>query len=151
MNSFIRLGFLPHFHNLALLTLRLLVGVSLFYKHGLEKITGFSQMAQHFPDPLHLGVKVSLGYALFSDAVCSALIVMGLGTRWAALFVAINTAVAFVFVHRMHLAGEHNGEIAWLYLAAALALFFAGAGKFSVDHGMSSHGGEARRRAKSGR
>ena len=148
MNSFIRLSFLPQAQNLALLTLRVLVGTSLFLSHGLEKIRGFSQMAQHFPNPLHLGAPSSLAFALVSDALCSLLLVIGLATRWAALIIAINTGVAFALVHKMHLSGEHNGELAWLYLAASLTLFFAGAGKFSIDHGLSSHGNENYREAR---
>jgi len=142
MNSFIRLSFLPHAQNLALLTLRVLVGASLFLSHGLEKIKGFSQMVQHFPNPLHIGAHSSLAFALISDAVCSLLLIIGLGTRWAALFIAINTGVAFTLVHKMRLSGEHNGELAWLYLAASLTLFFAGAGEFSVDHGLAGHATE---------
>jgi len=142
MNSFLRLSFLPHAHNLAVLLLRVFMGTSLFLRHGLEKITGFSEMVKHFPDPLGIGAQWSLGFALISDALCSLLLIIGLGTRWAAFIIAVNTAVAFVFVHRMHLAGEHNGEVAWMYLAASLALFLSGAGKFSVDHGLASHGSE---------
>jgi putative oxidoreductase len=142
MNSFIRLGFLPHAHNLSLLLLRVFIGTSLFLRHGLEKILGFSEMVKHFPDPLGLGAQWSLGFALISDAMCSLLLIIGLGTRWAALIVAVNTAVAFTFVHRLHLSGEHGGELDWLYLAGAMALFLSGAGKFSVDHGLASHGGE---------
>jgi len=148
MNSFIRLSFLPHAQNLALLTLRIFAGASLFIRHGLEKVTGFSQMAQHFPDPLHIGAHSSLAFALLSDAVCSLLLIIGLGTRWAALIIAVNTGVAFTLVHKMRLSGEHNGEVPWLYLAASLALFFAGAGKFSVDHGLADHTGETRRKFK---
>ena len=70
------------------------------------------------------------------------LLIIGLGTRWAAFIIAINTATAFVFVHHLHLSGERSGEVAWIYLAGALALFLSGAGKFSVDHGLASHGGE---------
>ena len=142
MNSFLRLSFLPHAHNLAVLLLRVFMGTSLFLRHGLEKITGFSEMVKHFPDPLGIGAQWSLGFALISDALCSLLLIIGLGTRWAAFIIAVNTAVAFVFVHRMHLSGERNGEVAWMYLAASLALFLSGAGKFSVDHGLASHGSE---------
>jgi len=142
MNSFLRLGFLPHFHNLSLFLLRVFIGTSLFLRHGLEKITGFSEMVQHFPDPLGFGAQWSLGFALISDALCSMLLIIGLGTRWAAFIIVINTATAFLFVHHMHLSGEHSGELAWLYLAGALALFFSGAGKFSIDHGLASHGGD---------
>jgi putative oxidoreductase len=140
MNSFLRLGFIPHFHNLSLLLLRVFIGSSLFLRHGLEKVTRFSQMAQHFPDPLGFGPQGSLGFALVSDAVCSILLIVGLGTRWAAFIIAVNTATAFIFVHRLHLAGERPGELAWLYLAGAVALFLSGAGKFSVDHGLAGHG-----------
>ena len=48
----------------------------------------------------------------------------------------------------MRLPGEHNGELAWLYLAASPTLLFAGAGKFSMDHGLSSHGSEKYREAR---
>jgi len=139
MNSLIRLSFVPHVNNLALLTLRVLVGTSLFLRHGLEKVSGFSQMVQHFPDPLHMGAHWSLTCALLSDAVCSLLLVVGLGTRWAALVIAVNTGVAFTLVHRMHLSGEHNGELAWMYLAVALTLFMTGAGRFSIDQGLAGH------------
>ncbi len=140
MSKFIRLTFLPHAHNLALLLLRVFAGTSLFLRHGLEKVTGFSEMAKHFPNPLGIGAEWSLGYALVSDAVCSLLLIIGLGTRWAALVIAINTGVAFLFVHKMHLGGEHSGEVAWMYLAVSIALFLSGAGKFSVDHGLAGHG-----------
>lgn len=144
MNSFIRLSFLPHGYSLALLVLRAWVGASLFLRHGLEKITGFTQMAQHFPNPVHIGSEWSLAYALFCDAFCSLFLIIGLGTRWAALFIAVNTSIAFLFVHKLHLSGEHGGELAWLYLAAALTLFIAGAGKFSIDHGLGGHVSVAR-------
>ncbi len=90
-------------------------------------------MATHFPDPLHIGARRSLAFAVFSDAVCSLLLVLGLGTRWAALVVAINTGVAFVLVHKFHLWGDGTGELAWIYFGAALTLFIAGGGRFSVD------------------
>lgn len=142
MSAFIRLSFIPHFHNLSLLLLRVFLGTSLFLRHGLEKVTGFSEMVQHFPDPFGLGAQWSLAFALVSDALCSMLVIVGLGTRWAALIIALNTSVAFVFVHRLHLSGEHSGELAWIYWAGSLALFLSGAGKFSIDHGLASHGGE---------
>jgi putative oxidoreductase len=146
MNSFIRLSFLPEAPNLGLLLLRVLVGASLFLGHGFQKVTGFSHMAQHFPNPLHIGAHSSFAFALISDALCSLLLVIGLGTRWAALIIAINTGVAFTLVHKMRFTGEHNGELAWLYLAASLALFCAGAGRFSVDQGLAGHGGKTPRR-----
>lgn len=132
-NSFLELGFLPINHDLALLVLRIMMGVPLFLKHGLEKITNFSQMAAHFPDPVHIGPVPSLAFAMFSDAICSLLIILGLGTRLAALIVAINLVVAFSLVHRFAFFGPHNGELAFVYLGECLTLLIAGGGRFSLD------------------
>lgn len=49
-----------------LLVLRVAVGLSLFLKHGLEKLTGYSRMVQQFPDPIHLGAHASLAFALLT-------------------------------------------------------------------------------------
>lgn len=118
--------------DIGLLLLRIFLGVSLFLKHGLEKLTHFSQMVQHFPDPIHIGVHASLVIALISDGICSLLVVLGLATRIAALIIACNIAVAFYFVHHYAFFTEH-GELMILYIGGALALLFAGAGRFSVD------------------
>jgi DoxX len=60
--------------------LRVWTGFILFTKHGLEKLMHFSQMAQHFPDPLHIGSHPSLAFALLSDAICSILVMLGFAT-----------------------------------------------------------------------
>lgn len=112
------------------------MGVGLFVKHGLEKITNFSQMAAHFPDPIHIGPVPSLAFALLSDAVCSLLIILGLGTRLAALVVVINLAVAYSLVHRFALFGPHNGELAFVYLGGFLTLLLAGGGRFSLERAL---------------
>jgi putative oxidoreductase len=121
--------------DIGLLLLRIFLGVSLFLRHGLEKLTNFSHMAHHFPDPIHIGSHTSLVFALISDGICSILIVLGLGTRIAALIVAVNLAVAFYFVHHYAFFTDH-GELMILYIGGALALLFAGAGRFSVDRKM---------------
>jgi hypothetical protein len=38
-----------------LLALRIVIPGSLILKHGIEKVFTFSTMAQHFPDPIHIG------------------------------------------------------------------------------------------------
>jgi putative oxidoreductase len=115
--------------------LRISVGLTLFLKHGLEKITGFSQMAQQFPDPIHIGVLPSLVIATLSDAVASWFIVAGLFTRWAALYSFLNIAVAFSLVEhaRFFGRGADHGELMVLYLAALLALVACGGGRLSLD------------------
>jgi putative oxidoreductase len=118
-----------------LLLLRLLIAAPLFLRHGVEKLTTFSYMATVFPDPLHIGPVPSLVIAMLSDGICSVLIILGLATRWAALFIFFNIFVAWSFAHHFlfwGVKGEH-GELIVLYLGAMLALFLAGPGKYSVD------------------
>jgi putative oxidoreductase len=62
--------------DLGLLCLHASSCLSLFLKHGWEKPTTFAQMAQHFPDPIHIGPVPILIFALISDAVCSILVLL---------------------------------------------------------------------------
>ncbi len=134
--------FVPHSADLGLLALRIWVGASLFLKHGFEKPTNFSQMAAHFPDPLHIGPVPSLIFALCSDAVCSILVMLGLATRWAAALIFVNIFVAWSLVHHFQFFGHgaDHGEVVVLYLGAYLALAIAGPGRYSVDHRFLSRG-----------
>lgn len=115
-----------------LLVLRVGLGATLFLKHGLEKLTHFSQMSSHFPNPIGIGSHASLIYALISDAICSLLVLLGLGTRAASLIVVVNLGVAFYFVHHLAFRSEH-GELVTVLLAGFLALIFTGAGHLSLD------------------
>jgi putative oxidoreductase len=128
-------GFVPHNVDLGLLALRIWVGASLFLRHGFEKPTNFSQMAAHFPDPLHIGAVPSLMFALVSDAVCSILVMLGVATRWAAAVIFVNIFVAWSLVHHFQFFGRgaDHGELMVLYLGVYLALAIAGPGRYSVD------------------
>ena len=131
--KFLHLNFFPRSADAALLALRLWYGLSLLLLHGWEKLASFSSMAPKFPDPLHLGHTPSLALAVFGEAVCSTLLVLGLFTRVAALGAGITMGVAFWIVNAHSLTPGGWGEISFLYLGAQVALFLAGAGKFSVD------------------
>ena len=119
--------------SLALLILRLWLGLTLLINHGVTKVKTFSDMAPNFPDPLGVGHQGSLALVVFAEVVFSLLLVGGLVTRFAALAGAINMTVAFVVVHKTALSGAHSGELAFIYLAGFVTLFIAGAGKFSFD------------------
>lgn len=127
-----------------LLALRLFTALPLFLKHGTEKLFRFSHMAQHFPDPLHIGVLPSLLFATLSDGICTLLLMLGLATRWAALVIFINIFVALAFVHHFAIFGPQgdHGELMLLYLGATFALFLAGPGKYSVDAVLDKAGEE---------
>ena len=134
------MGFFPRKVDCGLLALRLIAAIPLFLKHGTEKLFRFQHMAQHFPNPLHIGVLPSLLFATLSDGICSLLIMAGFATRWAALVCFINILVAMVFVHHFAIFGPQgdHGEAMLLYLGAMAMLILAGAGKYSVDGRMES-------------
>ena len=122
--------------SIGLLVLRTCIGISLFLKHGLEKLTGYSIMVQHFPDPIHIGAHASLAFAL-SDGVCSLLVVLGLGTRPAAAVICVNLLTAFFFVHHAALFSNGHVELVWVYVTVFASLLITGAGRLSVDAHLS--------------
>jgi putative oxidoreductase len=115
-----------------LLVLRL-AGLSLFLKHGWEKLSGYSTMVQHFPDPIHVGAHAGLAFALLSDGICSVLVLIGLATRPAAVVILINLLVAFSFVHHAAYFSNPHVELVVLLLLIFATLLFTGPGRFSVD------------------
>jgi putative oxidoreductase len=119
--------------NIALLVLRLWIGLEMLLLHGVDKFANFKTLAPTFPDPLGVGHTASLALAVFAEVFVSALIVLGLFTRLGALVLIIDMTVAFVFVHKLALSGEHGGELAFLYLLAYVVLFVAGPGRISAD------------------
>ena len=119
--------------NLGLLVLRVWLGVAILANHGWDKLVHFNQMAGKFPDLLGIGSTGNLALALFAEFFCGALLVIGLVTRFAALVLAINLAVAFCLVHKMAMSGQHSGELAFIYLAGFVTLLIAGPGRYSAD------------------
>jgi len=123
------------YQDAGLLALRITVASPLLIKHGLEKVLTFSAMAQHFPDPIHIGPVPSLVIAALADFVCTILLILGLATRWAALFSLGNLFVAWAFVHNFTFFGEAggHGELIVVYMGVMLTLALAGPGRYSVD------------------
>jgi putative oxidoreductase len=128
------LSFLPKSSNAGLLILRLSVGLSMLLLHGRDKLLNFSATAEKFPALFGMSSTVNAGLAVFAEVVCSALLILGLFTRFAALMLAITMGTAFFIIHKSSLiAGPGSGELALVYLVAYVTLLFTGAGKFSVD------------------
>lgn len=129
----LQLDFLPRSVDAALLILRLWFGLMMF-THGWAKITGFSEMSKQFPDIIGIGSTPALVLAIFGEAVCALLLVLGLFTRFAAAVLIGVMSVAFFIAHKASLApGPGSGELAFIYLGAFIALLVAGAGRFSLD------------------
>lgn len=137
MKKFLTLEFLPRSVDLGLLVLRIGLGASLFALHGWGKLKGlvgvFGGGEVHFPNVLGIGSLATLILAVFAEIVCSTLVILGLWTRFAAVFVIATTGCAFVFAHKMALTGPRNGELPFLFLIGFVVLLLAGAGKYSFD------------------
>jgi putative oxidoreductase len=135
-------------NSVGLLILRLGVGGYMF-SHGWGKLQMlFAGDFDKFADPIGLGKELSLVLVALAEGVCSLLVMVGLGTRFAAVPVVIAMGVAAFVAHgsdpwsmgeaaRQFLAGESKSwaskEPALLFLIPFLALVFTGAGKFSID------------------
>jgi len=142
--------------DVGLLIFRVMLSASLFAHHGWEKVSGFSQMSQHFMDPLHIGAMPSLAYAAFADGICAVLVILGLATRAASFFILFNLAVVFFVVHNalglgflasapmpampgmqgppaMPGGGGDHVELVFCYLAGYLLLTLVGGGSLGLD------------------
>lgn len=118
--------------SLGLLWLRVLGGLGIAY-HGYGKIfeghvAGLSQAAAKmgFPAPLAFAWAAAL-----SEFAGGLLLVLGLGTRFAAFFVFATMSTA-VFIHH-RLDPLQVKELALAYWTIAGALIAAGGGCFSLD------------------
>jgi len=99
--------------------------------HGLPKIALLEAEPVVFMDFMGLGAKMSLLLAIFAEVVCSVLIILGLGTRVAAIPLIITMMVAVFIVHSSDPFSTQ--EMGLLYLFGYLLLLIMGSGKYSMD------------------
>ena len=99
--------------------------------HGWGKLMSYGEMSANFPDPLGIGNALSLGAAVFAEVVCSALVMLGLATRFFVLPLVFTMIVAAFVVH----GGDPfaTKELALIYLGAFALLYFTGPGSLSID------------------
>jgi putative oxidoreductase len=129
------------FPSLGLLLYRVAFGGMMLVGHGWPKLMAFSEKAATFPDPLGIGSTMSMAGAVAGEVACAALLVLGLGTRLAALPIAFTMGVAAFAIHAegaLFLPAAGAKEPALLYLAAFTLLFFTGPGRFSIDRILSA-------------
>lgn len=117
------------------LILRVALGI-LILLHGIAKLKGgvgfvSSQLTSHGLPPI-------LAYGVYiGEVIAPALIIIGFFTRPAAWIVAVNMLFAFYLVHMGDLSaltkqGGWQLELQGMFLAAAVAVGFLGAGGFSL-------------------
>jgi putative oxidoreductase len=124
----------------ALLLLRVLTSLLLFYKHGAEKLFAYQHMYAVFThphplgnfDPIGIGKSYSLWVALFSDGICSVFVMLGLFTRISTIVILMNIMVSFFLV--FHGVNNDHGELILLYTIIMSVIFLAGPGKISLDN-----------------
>ncbi|MBK8518397.1 MAG: DoxX family protein [Saprospiraceae bacterium] len=115
-----------------LLLLRLGVGIFML-THGMGKYSKlFAEGPIKFADPIGVGVTASLALAFFAEVFCSILLILGLGTRLAAVPLLITMLVAALIVHANDGFGKQ--ELPLMYSTIYLAIAIAGAGKISIDN-----------------
>lgn len=118
-------------NDIGLLILRVGLGAFILIGHGWGKLAGFGELAGNFPDPIGLGSTASLVLAIFAEVLCALLIIIGLGTRFAAAPLLVTMLVAAFVVH----ADDpwNKKEFALLYAIPFLTLLFTGGGRFALD------------------
>lgn len=137
MKKLLQMEFLPRNADLGLLVLRVAFGGCMLALHGWGKlmslIGSFSGGEIRMGDPLGIGPLPTLILAVIAEFFCSALVVLGLWTRFATVFLIATMGVAFFIAHKAVLSGPGNGELALIFLVGFLALLLTGAGKYSLD------------------
>lgn len=116
--------------DLSLLILRVSAGTLMIFAHGWPKLANFGAYSQKFPDPLGIGMALSLSGAVFGEVICSLMILLGIKTRWFAAPALITMLVA-AFIHHANDPWDSK-EKAILYAIMYLVLIISGGGKYSV-------------------
>jgi putative oxidoreductase len=111
--------------------MRLVLGAAMAL-HGYQKVVPAGALHHHAHYVVTLGLPYWLGYvSAFTELIGGVLLIIGLFTRLAAAFVAINMLTAFVTV------GIHQGFGSYNYILAlaalAIMLLFYGAGSLAFD------------------
>lgn len=123
--------FNPSTTHVWLLVLRI-TAASFMLTHGYPKFLTLMEGGEiAFYDFMGIGNTASLALAVLAEFICSILIILGLGTRLAALPLSITMLVAAFIVH----ADDpfNKKEFALLYFLIFTTLMVFGAGKYSVD------------------
>lgn len=119
------------------LALRLLIGIMLLC-HGVAKIFhGVSFIEAQF---VKLSIPAFLAYSVFlGEIVAPLMLIVGYRVKIASFLVFCTMAVIFVLVHtpsELIAVNKHGAlvlETLYFYAFGAVAVFFLGAGKFSID------------------
>lgn len=118
--------------DIILLIVRVFIGFAML-SHGFPKLQTLLEGGKiEFFDFLGLGPQITLILTVFSEFVCSILLILGLFMRVALGFLVFTMIIAgFVVLNAEPFAKQ---ELSFIYLSVYLLLIVFGAGKFSVDY-----------------
>ena len=130
------LAFLARFHDVGVLILRLAFGFQLVKVSHLNALFPSENMPQFvaylnalgFPFPT-----VGAYLAAYTEFFGGILLLLGLWTRWAAIFLIINFSVALGMAHLAVNDDYQNTFASVNLLAVSIFLLFNGPGRFSID------------------
>lgn len=127
------LKYIPHKSKaieFSLLLIRI-VGGGFMLTHGWGKMMNLLNANFEFLDPIGIGKEASLGLVVFSEILCSLLLLTGLLTRWASIPLIITMIVAVFVVHAQD--GFAKQEMGLIYMIIYLVLLLCGPGRYSID------------------
>jgi putative oxidoreductase len=129
------------FHNddIAKLLLRITCGGVLLF-HGVFKVFVDLEHVKNMVASAGLPGVLAYG-AIVGEFIAPILVIIGFKTRLAALVIAFNMLMTIFVAHRdvIFKVNDYGGwmiETNMLFLLPALALFFAGAGRYSLSKGV---------------
>ncbi len=114
--------------------MRILLGL-IYLEHGLQKYFGFPT-----PQPANFHVVSMVGAAGAIEIIGSVLIILGLYTRWVALLISGEMAIAF-FIYANRLARSlyplaNGGELEATFCLFFFTIFLVGGGVWSLDRAL---------------
>jgi len=130
----------PKWRHFGLLVLRLVAGYFLFFNHGLDKLLAGPEKWTGLGAAGMGSLGISFGHvffgflAAFSESICAILVLVGLMTRPASIFIIMTMGVAGMF----HINRGESPESAFLYLIIYGAIFLTGPGPYSLDRFFSN-------------
>jgi putative oxidoreductase len=132
--------------DLALLVLRLALAAVLLY-HGIPKLMNFGATVGGFQSMNLPAPTVTAGFALLAEVVGGTLILIGVVSDLAAILVVIEMLGAIFLVHWKNGFDFTKGgwEHPFTVLAMALAVAFAGPGRYTIGSKRGYKGTERRR------
>lgn len=120
-----------NFNSIGLFILRMGLGLTMAYHHGLAKLLSFPEKMHSFSDPLGIGSTFSLTLIVTAEFFAALALVVGIFTRLAVVpLIIAMSVIIFVVLKKDPFSAK---ELPLIYLFGFLTLLFTGPGAYSLD------------------